>query len=281
MSVVMKSMMQSNIQIPKIANFIQEGEGTPVILIHGVAASLHDWDDLVPVLTQNGYESHALDLLGHGDSPKPESRAYHIDWVFDHFLNWITELRLREPAILIGHSLGGYLALEYARRFSIWTQSMILVNPFYSRLQLPPLLRRSYSNRNLRGIIANRIPRWMFRTVVDVTSRAMGHSAGALHSLPEHIREQTALDYTRTAPGVYNIPNTLGDLTKSLSSISIPTLVVWGDHDGTLSPSSYPKLVDEMPHARGVAVRAGHVPHQSNAGEFNEIVLEFLKQQAL
>jgi len=274
----MKNMIISKPQIPTTPNFIQEGEGTPVVLIHGVAASLHDWDELVPVLTLNGYASHALDLLGHGDSPKLDTRAYHIDWVFDHFLNWITSLRLREPAILIGHSLGGYLALEYARRFSIWTRELILVNPFYSRLQLPPLLRRSYSNRNLRGVIAQRIPRWMFRTVVDMTSRAMGHSAGALHSLPEHIREQTALDYTRTAPGVYNIPNTLGDITKNLSSISIPTLVVWGNQDGTLAPSSFPKLVDRMPFAKGVAVRAGHVPHQSNAGEFNEIVLEYLRR---
>jgi len=277
----MKNMTQSKPQIPTAANFIQEGEGTPVILIHGVAASLHDWDDLVPVLTQNVYATYALDLLGHGESPKPESRAYHIDWVFDHFLNWITSLRLREPAILIGHSLGGYLALEYARRFSIWTRELILVNPFYSRLQLHPFLRRSYSNHNLRGIIAQRIPRWMFRTVVDMTSRAMGHSTGALHSLPERVREQTALDYTRTAPGVYNIPSTMGDITKYLSSISIPTLVVWGDRDGTLAPSSFPKLVNKMPRAKGIAVHAGHVPHQSNAGEFNEIVLEFLKKQAL
>ena len=50
----------------------------------------------------------------------------------------------------------------------------------------------------------------MFRTVVDMTSRAMGHSTGALHSLPERVREQTALDYTRTAPGVYNIPKYYG-----------------------------------------------------------------------
>ncbi|MDX1379056.1 MAG: alpha/beta fold hydrolase, partial [Anaerolineales bacterium] len=110
-------MMQSKIQNPASANFVQAGEGTPVVLIHGVAASLHDWDDLIPALTMNGCATYALDLLGHGDSPKPDSRAYHVDQVFDHFLDWMTSLRLTEPAVLIGHSLGGYLALEYARRF--------------------------------------------------------------------------------------------------------------------------------------------------------------------
>lgn len=264
--------------VPAAVNFVQLGSGVPVVMIHGVAASLHDWDDLIPDLTRNGYASYALDLLGHGDSPKPQTRAYHIDWVFEHFLHWMISLRLAEPAILIGHSLGGYLALEYARRFPAQTRSLVLVNPFYTRLQLPPFLRRSYSNRNLRGIIAEKTPQWMFRAIVDVTSRAMGHSAGALHSLPEHIRAQTALDYTRTAPGVYNIPNVLTDLTEHLPAISPPTLVVWGDRDQTLAPSSFPRLVANMPGAEGRSLRAGHVPHQSNAQEFNALVLDFLKK---
>ena len=106
----------------------------------------------------------------------------------------------------------------------------------------------------------------------------MGHSAGNMHSLPEHIREQTAVDYARTAPGVYNVPSTMGDLTKHLPSITFPTLVVWGDRDGTLAPTSFQKLVDLMPRAEGVSVRAGHVPHQSNAGEFNTLALEFLNR---
>ena len=264
--------------VPTTVNYVQHGNGAPVILVHGVAASLHDWDDLVPELTRNGYASYALDLLGHGDSPKPASRAYHIDWVFEHFLHWMRSLRLTEPAVLIGHSLGGYIALEYARRVSAWTRGLVLVSPFYSRLQLPPLLRRSYSNRNLRGVIAEKTPQWMFRAIVDVTSRAMGHSAGALHSLPEHIRAQTALDYTRTAPGVYNIPSVLTDLTEHLHSISPPTLVVWGDRDQTLAPESFPRLVDVMPRAEGRSIRAGHVPHQSNAKEFNEMVTTFISR---
>lgn len=264
--------------VPASANFVQQGSGAPVVMIHGVAASLHDWDDLIPELTRSGYASYALDLLGHGDSPKPRSRAYQMDWLFEHFLRWITSLRLTEPAVLIGHSLGGYIALEYARRFSAWTRSLILVSPFYSRLQLPPLLRRSYSNRNLRGIIAERTPQWMFRVIVDVTSRAMGHGAGALHSLPERVRAQTALDYTRTAPGVYNIPSVINDLTEYLPSISVPALVVWGDHDQTLAPESFSRLVHALPRAEGRSLRAGHVPHQSNAEEFNTLVLEFLQK---
>ena len=266
----------NDIVIPTTANYVHEGDGIPVVMIHGIAASLHDWDDLIPALTKNGYASYALDLLGHGDSPSPGSRAYQMDWVIDHFVNWITSLHLTEPAIIIGHSLGGYIALEYARRFSAWTRGLILVSPFYSRSQLPFLLRHAYGRTNLKGVIASQIPEKLFRVIVDMTSVAMGHSAGAIHSLPEHIRAQTAVDYTRTAAGVYNLPNTMQDLAENLSSISLPALVVWGSRDQTLAPSSFPAMISRMPRAEGKPIHAGHVPHQSNVEEFNEMVKSFL-----
>jgi pimeloyl-ACP methyl ester carboxylesterase len=277
----MKNTIHNDVVIPKTANYVQHGNGVPVILIHGIAASLHDWDDLIPELTNHGYASYALDLLGHGDSPKLDSRAYRIDWLFEHFVNWITSLRLTEPAVLIGHSLGGYIALEYARRFSAWTRGLVLIDPLYSRFQLPPLLRRTYGRTGLSNLIVGRIPEWMFRAIVDVTSVAMGHSIGGTHALPERIRAQTAQDYTRTAPGVYHVPNTVQDLSPYLPSISFPTLVVWGDHDQTLAPSSFAKIVTSMPRATGRSFRAGHVPHQSNTQEFNQVVLKFLRETVL
>jgi len=272
----MRNIQENNSTIPATANYVKHGDGAPVILVHGISASLHDWDELVPELAGHGYASYALDLLGHGDSPKPDSRSYHMNWVFEHFTRWVQSLHLTEPAILIGHSLGGHIALEYARRVSAWTRGLILVNPFYSRSQLPLLLRQTYGHSNLRNFIAARIPEWMFRLVVDFTSVSMGHSAGAMHSLPERVRAQTALDYKRTTPGVYSIPNDLIDLTDALHQITLPTLIVWGDRDKTLAPSSFPKMVEAMPRAVGRSISAGHVPHQSNAQEFNQIALQFL-----
>ena len=274
----MKNILTDSITIPGVANFVQHGDGPPVILIHGIAASLHDWDDLIPELTKNGYASYAIDLLGHGDSPKPDFQVYHMDWVFEHFERWTRSLRLTEPAVLIGHSLGGYVALEYARRVSAWTRGLILVNPFYSRLQLNPLLRRTYSRHNLRGYLASKAPTWIYRAFVDIGSVVMGRNQGTLHSLPERIRIQTALDYARTAPGVYRIPNIISDMTDILPHIHTRTLVVWGERDQTLSPASFSSMVTVMPRAAGKSVRAGHVPHQSNAEEFNQMVLEFLSQ---
>ena len=264
--------------IPTTANYVQQGTGTPVILIHGLAASLHDWDDLIPELTKNGYAAYAPDLLGHGDSPKLDPRPYQMDWVFEHFMNWTKSLGLTQPAILIGHSLGGYIALEYARRLSAWTRGLILVNPFYSSTQLPRLLRQTYGRTNLSELLISKVPEKWFRFLVDLSSAAVGHSVGSLRSLPERIRQQTLLDYKRTAPGAYHIPGAISDITDLLTEIDTPALVVWGDRDRTLVPSSFRRLVNALPKARGEILRAGHVPHQSHAEEFNQIVLKFLSE---
>jgi pimeloyl-ACP methyl ester carboxylesterase len=247
-------------------------------MIHGLAASLYDWNDLIPELSGNGYASYALDLLGHGDSPKLDSRAYQMDWIFEHFSSWMKSLKLTEPAILIGHSLGGYVALEYARRVSAWTRGLVLVNPFYSRSQLPALLRTTYNHSRWSSLVVERTPEWLFRFFVDLSSVATGHSIGSLHSLPEKTRAQTALDYTRTAPGVYHIPNAIADLTPLLHEINTPALVVWGDRDQTLDAASFPRLVKGLPKARGEVLRAGHVPHQSDVPAFNQLVMKFLKE---
>ncbi len=273
----MNRQSEINFTIPTNTHYIQKGEGTPVILIHGMSASHHDWDELIPALSEGGYACYALDLLGHGDSPKPDSRAYQMDWVLDHFSDWVRSLHLTEPAILIGHSLGGYIALDYARRVSAWTRGLLLIDPFYSLSQLPAFMRATYRRSRLSSFIVGRTPNWMFRFIVDLSSIAMGHSIGAIHSLPENIRAQTALDFARTAPGVYNILNDTQDLSEQLSSISIPSLVVWGDKDQTLAPSSFGRMVNQMPHAVGKFIRAGHVPHQSNPGEFNQMAIEFLQ----
>jgi pimeloyl-ACP methyl ester carboxylesterase len=273
----MSNTLESN-SIPRTINYVQQGSGTPVILIHGLAASLHDWDDLVPELAANGYAAYAPDLLGHGDSPRLEARAYQMDWVFEHFLNWMKSLRLTEPAILIGHSLGGHVALEYARRVSAWTRGLVLVNPFYSPSQLPLLVRKTYSRPQLSEYLLGKVPETWFRFFVNVSSAAVGHSIGALRSLPERIREQTLLDYKRTAPGVYHIPSAIMDMSDELYQVNTPTLVVWGDKDKTLSPSSFSRLVNTLPRARAEVLPAGHVPHQSHAETFNQITLKFLKE---
>lgn len=250
-----------------------------MLLIHGIAASLHDWDDFLPELAGHGYAAYALDLLGHGKSGKPKTRGYQLEWLFQHFSGWVHSLGLKQPPVLVGHSLGGYLALEYARRFPAQTRALVLTNPYYRKEQLSLFLQLSYLSPHLNGFLVEKTPAWLFRLLIDVTSLALARTGGGAHRLDEKIRRQTALDYKRTAPGAYNLPNTGQDLLPQLPQITQPTLLIWGDHDLTLAPASFPAMLKLLPNARGqVMAGASHVPHQSDPIAYNKIVLEFLEK---
>ena len=260
-------------------NFVQQGKGAPVILTHGLAASLHDWDDLLPELAASGYAGYALDLFGHGESYKPlDHTEFTFDAVFDHFLAWIDSLQITEPMILVGHSLGGGLSLQYALQHPERVRALVLVNPFYDIHQLPPLMRFIFRNQLLNTGLINRTPYRLFRIFVDLTSTNFYNGHREPHVLPKHIRYQTALDFTRASAGIYNIPYTLPHLTPNLPRINQPTLLIWGKRDQTLAPESFSNIGKLLPNVleSHTFPICGHVPHQCHPEKINPLVMKFL-----
>jgi pimeloyl-ACP methyl ester carboxylesterase len=268
------------LEYSQVVNYVQQGEGAPVILAHGLAASLHDWDDLLPVLAASGYAGYALDLLGHGESYKPVDRSeYTVETVFDHFSGWIDSLQVKEPLTLIGHSLGGALSLMYALRYPERVKALVLVNPFYDIKQLSPAIQSPFIRQLLTAPIVDLTPYWIYRLFVDISSFNIYVGQGEAHTLPEHIRYQTALDFSRASSGIYNIVHTLPYLNSDLSRIQQPTLLIWGRRDQTLAPDSYPRMENLLPNivASHAMPICGHVPHQCHPDEFNPHVMKFLK----
>lgn len=275
--IMYQSMMIRNNQ--KV-NYVRHGDGEPVVLVHGLAASLHDWDDLLPELSASGYASYALDLLGHGESAKPANiHDYTVESAFSHFSDWIDSLHIHQPMTLIGHSLGGGMSLLYTLRYPERVKALVLINPFYDLTQLPPILQKVFHHQLLNTNLIDRTPYRIFRFIVDMTSFSTYVGQREAHSLPEHIRYQTALDYKRAASGIYNIPRTLPTLNFDLSRITQPTLLLWGGRDQTLSPNSFPQLAKMLPNLKGTHTFpvCGHVPHQCHPGDFNPHVMKFLQ----
>ncbi|MBK9208139.1 MAG: alpha/beta hydrolase [Anaerolineales bacterium] len=167
-------------------NFVKQGEGAPVILTHGLAASLHDWDDLLPELAASGYAGYALDLFGHGESYKPaDHHEYTFDAVFDYFVAWIDSLQINEPMILVGHSLGGGLSLQYTLRYPERVRALVLVNPFYDIQQLPPILQLAFRCKLINTTLIDRTPYRLFRFFVDMTSFNFYIGNRETHILPD------------------------------------------------------------------------------------------------
>lgn len=276
-NIMYQSMMLSNNQ--KV-NYVTQGEGQPIVLVHGLAASLHDWDDLLPELSNSGYQSFALDLLGHGESEKPiEHHHYTFQNLYSDFSAWIDSLQFTEPFPLIGHSLGGGLSLQYALLNPQRVSGLVLVNPFYDIHQLPRAIRLFFRTPLLRTRFMERTPYRLFRFFIDMTSYNFYIGQRETHVLPEHIRYQTALDYTRASSGIYNIPRTLPSAEFVLSQLHHPTLLLWGGRDQTLNPNSFIQLANMLPNLKGTHAFpiCGHVPHQCHPDKLNPHVMEFLK----
>lgn len=254
-------------------NFVERGQGIPVILIHGMAASLHDWKSMLPDLELAGYHSYALDLPGHGESAKPQDvRYYHTEAIYQQLEDWIFRLKLNQPAYLVGHSLGGYFSLEFARRNLPHVLGIALIDPLYTLDQLSALLRHLIWRTDWSEKIWRQIPEWMVNIWVQ-----LDHSQAT--RFPDDDRQQIAADFKKSSPQIVHTVDGIVDLTPYLYEITVPCLVIWGERDIILNPSYYPQLVSALPQAQGMGLPGcGHQPHIEQAPKVNSIVRDFFDQ---
>lgn len=114
---------------------IDTGSGTPLVLLHGIGRSGRVWQPLVAKMRRQPFRLVAFDMLGFGDSPKPEWLAYNID---DHARSVIASVQRQhfgQPVVLIGHSLGSLVALRVARLRPDLVRHVILYEmPLYEGL---------------------------------------------------------------------------------------------------------------------------------------------------
>jgi pimeloyl-ACP methyl ester carboxylesterase len=252
-------------------NYRQEGQGPPVILIHGIAASLYDWVNMMPELAAHGYHAYALDLLGHGESHKPaDPQEYHVDCLFAHFTSWVDRLGLDNPLWLVGHSLGGYLSLQYALRFPSRVRGLVLIDPFYDIRQLSPWLRLVRRRPYLGARAMQAVPEWLINIL-------LGWDPSSSADFSPLARQQIANDYKRASPHFVYITRDIPALTNSLQQVQVPTLVIWGEHDLTLRPETFERLVEQLPRGSSHPIpECGHQPHIGKPALVNRLVLDFL-----
>lgn len=106
-------------------NYTDAGKGTAVVLLHGFLENSSMWDAFVPELSKK-YRVITIDLLGHGQT-QPLNYVQTMEDNADMVLSVLNELRIRK-AILIGHSMGGYVALAFADLFPNIVKGVALVN---------------------------------------------------------------------------------------------------------------------------------------------------------
>lgn len=250
------------------------GEGPPVILIHGFAASNIDWIYLEPELVKRGYQVYAPDLIGHGNSQLPNPRiGLTFDDIYQHFSDWEEYLAIDSGVTLIGHSLGGLIALYYAITNPHSVKNLILINPYYTKKQLNRFLRYISRNPEPYRKALQITPAWLIHKLISLDLR------GYIH-YEDRTRKQKAVDVSRAAPDIVYIPRSIPEVSNHLKEVKISCCVIWGTKDTTLNPKSFPELVNSLPEATSNPINgAGHQPHLSRWEELNLIIAEYLSGQ--
>lgn len=254
-------------------NYLSEGTGDPVILVHGMAASNRHWQLMLHELAQAGWQGFAPDLPGHGNSLKAEAPSeYSAQAVYTLFENWLDGLAFEQPVRLVGHSLGGFLCLLYAYHHPQRVASLALIDPYYRPNQLPLLMRLVNRRPGLAALAFQRIPSWAIHMIFDL-------DMGEAHHFTSQVRHTIAGDYLRASPKIIYLGASVWDLTPILTEIKTPSLLIWGEHDRTLKPASFTRLALQMPQVEIAPIAgSGHQPHIVKAEQVNRRVIDFFQR---
>jgi len=257
-----------------------QGTGPDVLLIHGWASSWRMWERPMHRLTSAGFRAWALDLPGCGESEAlcASNGRYTIANLTSVVEAFIERVGIESTA-LVGHSMGGAIALEMTHRRPDATRALVLAAPAVSgRLGLAlHVLLGSPFGRKLLELSQHH----------SALARLGGRTKFAAPWLMRTLPARAALlrdaeDLARTAPqaAIGTLRAVIDfDFTDRLPKIGAPTLVIVGARDVTVPPSEGELAANKIPGAKLVKLRdVGHQPVDECPEEFDRLLLEFLKE---
>ena len=205
----------------KLHTVIDEGSGTPVILLHGIGSSGNAWRRLVEELSLDSCRVVAFDLLGFGQSPKPDWPDYSVD---DHARAVIATMKakkLAKPVVIVGHSMGCLVAAHVAKLEPRLVKHLILYEmPLYAGLPETRTYKRKIDlylnvyNRIVSSPFPTRMSGQMIRSMI---SKLSGFD----------IREDTWVPFVKSLENTIIRQSTLHDIKQ----LSLPIDIIYGSLD--------------------------------------------------
>ncbi len=258
------------IEDPIETAYVHQGAGgTPILLLHGFDSSVFEFRRLVPLLAVQ-QDTWAVDLLGFGFTDRPVSASFDPTAIKTHLHSFWKTL-IDQPVILVGASMGGAAAIDFALTYPEAVAQLVLIDsagfaagPAVSKFLVPPLgylatefLRQPKVRRqvSLKAYVDRRL----------VTADA--ELCAALHlQMPGWSRSIIAF----TKSGGYNF------LSGKISQISQPTLILWGDSDQILGTQDAERFRDAIPTSQLHWIQhCGHVPHLEQPKITAEFILTY------
>jgi len=251
-------------------HYVEAGDAKnpKVVLLHGLGASISSWQLNIAALSQK-YHVIALDQVGFGKSDKPMLK-YRVGTYTDFLDKFLSELKI-EKASLIGNSLGGWIAADFALKYPAKVEKIVLADTAGLKPNLVDFNRIYALNFSTRDEIRALVK------LVFYNQTLFGSEAFVDESL--RLRVAAGDGYTINSL-IDSIKREEDFLNGRLGGIKQPTLIVWGKQDGLLPLADGEKFDKEIPNSELIVFdRCGHVPQVEKAADFNKQVLEFLAKK--
>ena len=257
------------------------GSGPPLLLLHGIANSSETWERVAPLLSER-FTLIAPDLLGHGDSATPRG-DYSLGAHASGARDVVTALG-HERVTVVGHSLGGGIAMQFAYQFPERAERLVLVSSGGLGREVHLVLRAAslpgadyvlpaLTSRRLVGIgreVGSLLGRVGLQPSGDLGILAKGFAA-----LDNAGSRQAFLHTVRAViePGGQRVS---ASERLALAAL-LPTLIVWGERDSIIPVAHGEAAHEAMPGSRfDVFAGAGHMPHDDEPVRFAEVLTEFV-----
>jgi aspartate dehydrogenase len=241
---------------------VRLGTGPALLLLHGIGSSASSWIAQCERLAGD-FRLIAPDFPGYGDSPDPEGPP-SLDALADALAGL-----LDGPAHVVGVSFGALAALALARRHPRLVRSLVLADATLGRGMLPPDERERWrlGRLALAGELQERAPE-RAREIA-----APGASEDVLAELARNMR--------RARPAGYrNVTEIIAatDARPWLDAVSVPALVICGEHDGVVGLALSQQIAERVPDARLATIAgAGHAPNVERPDDFASAVRAFVE----
>jgi pimeloyl-ACP methyl ester carboxylesterase len=263
--------------------FVRAGSGPALLLLHGIGNNCRTWSGVIERLAGT-HTVIAPDLLGHGDSDKPRG-DYSIAAYANGMRDLLSVLDI-ERATVVGHSLGGGIALQFAYQFPERCERLALVGSGGLGPELSAGLRAATlpgAELVLTALTGISGPLRMGMQAVERVGRMAGwrrvgdlaEAGDALLALKD-VEARRA--FLRTLRGVVDARGqAVTALDRLYLADAVPMLVVWGSRD-PIVPAQHAETVRALvPSARVEVFRdAGHWPHLDEPDRFCDVLLDFM-----
>jgi pimeloyl-ACP methyl ester carboxylesterase len=261
--------------------YVRAGTGPALLLIHGIGDSSDTWRPVVDRLAAH-HMVIAPDLLGHGRSEKPRA-----DYTIAGFANGMRDL-LSVLAIdrvtVVGHSLGGGVAAQFAYQFPELCERLVLVGTGGVGRTVSPLLRLAAvpgveALMPFLGLPPIRLASRLGAGLLRVSDTALGRDAeevlAVFDALPNTEARRAILRTLRS--GVDWRGQVITMLDRSYLADGLPTLIVWGRRDAII-PLGHARLAHAVIPGSELEIfdDAGHFPHHTDPARFAGLVTEFV-----